>query len=307
MEWLETTDAVVAIISGIVACICAWNAWRKPQSQPRFGDSEVESIPERFFALFEAHGVHRNQIPSFFGKGLTLTDVSSPETLLSKLSPELLVEAAELFAINLEWLQGAIKTPYPTHHFYKQPDDFINFIDELANGGNPLCGYVFNTKPLQNSLNDYDAAIVITEEIGQVNDRPVFRIHICNGWVFNYWKCRGYLAACIAIAWRNGVHLIGKQVDSDWLIKFECGDKLIGYDYDNGHLQFPVQATWYADELVERPEKYLKWIDPESSQFGLKAALQLWLMLDEQGYMQMYSDGSHTSVNAAFNRALTAI
>ena len=35
------------------------------------------TLPTRFIALFEHHGVHRNQIPRFFDHGLTVKDVSS--------------------------------------------------------------------------------------------------------------------------------------------------------------------------------------------------------------------------------------
>nr|WP_158651783.1 hypothetical protein [Marinobacterium profundum] len=295
----------MAIASSIVVIVGVVIAWSKQVQKPEKEDASSDILAERFIALFEAHGVHRNQIPGFFGKGISLADVSSPESLLSKLSPELLSDAAELFAVNLEWLQGSIDSPYPTHQFYKQPDEFERFIDELISRGNSLDGYVFNAILPGHVPDEYDAAIVLTEEIGHVNDRPVFRVHICNGWVFRYWKCRGYLAACIATAWRKGVRLIGKQVTSDWLVKFGGGNELIEYDYDVGYLNYPACSTWYADELVECPEKFLYGVDPEQNKFGLQAALGLWLELDNEGYMQMYADGTHTAVRAGYTKALS--
>lgn len=307
MDWLEIIATVVSIISGVAAIVGAFIAWRKRSPKATSSNEELQGVAQRFIALFEAHGVHQNQIPCFFGNGLTLADVGNPDTLLCKLSPNLLVEAAELFAVNLEWLQGAIDSPYPTHHFYKRPSDFESFIDELTRSGNTLDGYVFTTKLSAGSSDEYDAAIVITEVIGQVNDRSVYRIHICNGWVFRYWKCRGYLAACIAIAWRKGAHLIGKEVDLDWLVQFGEGERLISYDYDTGYLKFPARSTWHADELVDSPSNYLIGVDPEQDKFGLKSALQLWLDLEADGHIRMYFDSSHDSMKRAFIKALSEI
>lgn len=84
--------------------------------------------------LFEAHGIHRNQIPRFFGNGLMLADIESNEKLLPKLSPELLQLAADLFAIRIEWLEGVDEQIYKIHDFYKQPQAYADFLQQF-NGG----------------------------------------------------------------------------------------------------------------------------------------------------------------------------
>lgn len=303
MEWLDTTGTVVTIISGLVAVLLAGLGWRKHAQKTRPDTAPKPLLTRRFIALFEAHGVHRNQIPEFFDHGLTLADVSSDRSLLETLSPQMLSDAAELFVVNLEWLQGATDQVYPTHEFYKQPEAFEAFVDELLSRGNRLMGCVFNTEHPSNDSSDYDALIMITEVIGHVNERPVFRIHLCNRWGFKHWRSRAYLAACIAIAWRKKLCLIGKQAPPEWLIPFAEGKALISYNYDDGFLRYPSQSTWYADELVDTPAKFLKCI--ESSNQGL--ALSKWLKLDEQGHMEMYEDGSHTAVRAAYGKALAEL
>lgn len=300
MEWLEAIGTIVTVITGLAAAVVAWRRHLQKQSQDL---SSTSTVTKRFIALFEAHGVHRNQIPEFFDHGLTLADVSSDQSLLEKLSPQILSDAAELFAVELEWLQGATDKVYPTHEFYKQPKEFDAFVDELLSRGNRLRGCVFNTEHPSNDASEYDALIMITEEVGHVNDRPVFRIHLCNHWGFKYWRSRAYLAACIAIAWRKNLCLIGKQTSPKWLIPFARGKALISYNYDDGFLRYPSQSTWYADELVDTPAKFLKGI--ESSDQGL--ALSKWLKLDEQGHMEMYEDGSHTAVRTAYGEALAEL
>lgn len=64
--------------------------------------SPEELVSTRLVKLFEAHGVHRNQIPRTFGHGLTLVDMSSDITLLSKLDERILDDACQLFLVRRE-------------------------------------------------------------------------------------------------------------------------------------------------------------------------------------------------------------
>ena len=59
----------------------------------------------RFKQLFTDHGVELSQIPRIFPK-VSLDDLKSDEALLRRLNPELLDEAANLFGIRVEWLEG---------------------------------------------------------------------------------------------------------------------------------------------------------------------------------------------------------
>lgn len=304
MEWLSVSNEIVGLATGLVAIVTPVGVWLWNKRKHAVVDIAPKSMPARFIALFESHGVHRNQIPSFFGYGLTLSDLKNDDSLLAKLTPEMLDAAASQFSVNREWLEGASEQVYKIHSFYKQPQEFSAFVDGLLAQGNPLDGYVFNTSSVVSKTDRSDALIMITEEISWINDRAIYKVHLCGGWIFNYWKCRAYIAACVAIAWRKKLCFIGKQVDAEWLEKFATGKELISYDFADGYLSYPTRSTWYADEFVETPEKYLKGVDPERNRFGIKAALSKWLDLDDRGYMQMYDDGSHKAMRARFERAL---
>jgi hypothetical protein len=52
-------------------------------------ENKAESITTRFIALFESHGVHRNQIEEFFGHVLDLPSCTTDEKLLEKTPPEI--------------------------------------------------------------------------------------------------------------------------------------------------------------------------------------------------------------------------
>lgn len=72
--------------------------------------------------------MHRNQIPRFFGHGITIADVQSNEALLSKLSEEILDDVCVLFAIRREWHDGADDQVYELRDFYTHPQNFEAFI-----------------------------------------------------------------------------------------------------------------------------------------------------------------------------------
>lgn len=42
---------------------------------------------------------------------------------------------------------------------------------------------------------------------------------------------------------------------------------------------------WYPEDMALKPEAYIRGIDPEKNKFGITAGLQLWLDLEQQGYM----------------------
>ena len=119
------------IFSEIKSAIDLWERLRKWYGSL---NNDTETVAARFVRLFESHGVHRNQIPRFFGNGLTLKDVQEDSLLISKLDEGLLETACKLFAVRREWLDGAEALAHTEHDFYKRPADFLIFINELKAG-----------------------------------------------------------------------------------------------------------------------------------------------------------------------------
>lgn len=155
-------------------------------------------------------------------------------------------DAAELFGINLEWSHGASEETFKVHYFHKSPEECVHFFSKLKAKGNELSGYALRPDKLS-SIDGYDSAIVIIENIGQINDRQIQRLHIFGGWVHSYWKCRGYYAACASIAMNNDVWLIGKTCKHKWLSKFSSGEVLPVYDFELDSFNFELSGAWYVD------------------------------------------------------------
>jgi hypothetical protein len=252
-----------------------WNWLRVRVSRPN------ESLAARFIRLFESHDVHRNQIPRFFGHGLTLKDVQDDTSLFAKLDEAVLTAACALFAVRREWLDGAEPQVYPRHDFYKHPEDVAGFLGTLK-ANNPD-GNLDGVLIAPNEL-DGDALLLLQETIGGVGDKPIYRIHLCNNWTFRYWKSRAYLTACVAIAWKHGVYVRGVYLPKKDIERMASGEMLVHLREDGDWAC--GGKKWYPEDMALRPGTYLLGVDPEQNHFGIEAALGLWLDLEQEGYMR---------------------
>lgn len=161
--------------------------------------SKSDTISSRFISLFEAHGVHRNQIPRAFGHGITISSVQSDIYLISNLTEQALADACILFNINRGWLDGADKQVYPTYDFYKEPIEFDKFIDNLLYKSQYKIDGVLLVPCEKNS--EQESLLLLQETVGYIEDNPYFRYYLINNWLYSYWKSRAYLTSCIATCW----------------------------------------------------------------------------------------------------------
>ncbi|SPA38427.1 conserved hypothetical protein [Cupriavidus taiwanensis] len=192
----------------------------------------------------------------------------------------MLDDACKLFAVRREWLDGAEPTVYSCHDFYKRPQDVASFLKLLkdANPDGCLEGVLIAPMELEGP-----ALLVLSEVIGAVGERAIHRYHLCNNWHYEYWKSRAYLAACIAISWRNAVYINGRFAAKRKIERIAYGAVLLGSS--DGDLSIPLGRRWDPEDMVLRPDLFLKGIDSEENKFGIDSALKLWLTLEGQGYM----------------------
>jgi len=243
--------------------------------------ASAETIPARFVRLFESHGVHRNQIPRFVGHGLTLKDMQDDDSLLAKLDEALLEAVCEKFAVRREWLDGAEEQVHPYHDFYKRPEKFASFIEGLKSKNKSAYFDGWVIAPKNAGFGD-NALIIIQEPIGEVGEKPIYRYHLCNNWNFRYWKARAYLAACVALAWKNNMGLMGVYRSAKEIKALEWGETLLGWKGED--LPFGC-IQWHTEDLALESDAFLKDVDPEIDNYGMIAGLGLWLELEKQGLM----------------------
>lgn len=253
-----------------------YRSWKYPKAPP------AESVAARFVRLFETHGVHRNQIPRFFEHGLTLKDVQDDASLLAKLDEAMLEAACALFAVRREWLDGAEKQAHPEHDFYKHPEGFVGFLDELiaANPEGDFHGVLLAPEERDGHV---EALLILQETIGAVRDKPIYRFHLCNNWSFTYWKARADLTACVAFAWKRHIFVTGTTMHKKEIDQLAYGETLLGWQGEG--IWFKGNRKWYPEDMALNPEAFLDGIEPERNNFGITSGLKLWLDLEKQGLM----------------------
>ncbi|MEZ9198545.1 hypothetical protein [Shewanella sp. 10N.286.54.B9] len=248
-----------------------FNKWRNPEPV-------VTNTAQRFIRLFEAHGVARAQIPRFFGHNLTLHQVEDYTELLKALSTEVVDAAATLFGIRIDWLEGGSEELYELKHFYKQPKLFGDWLDAVLHaGGNKIDGWLLTTESMPD---EYDALILMREQVGELGEFPIYRYHFCELWIYGYWKCRADIAACVAQAWKRNCYIAGRFVGSF------CFKHLVDLNrVPNNEAERTLisNSRFHAEDLTTNPALYSQGL--MDKQFGIDSALERWLEYSQQGLM----------------------
>ncbi|MFK5950093.1 MAG: hypothetical protein QM500_15120 [Methylococcales bacterium] len=258
---------------------------------------EESTVSSRFVQLFEEHNIHRNQIPRFFGNGLTLADIETNTKLLPKLTPELLQAAADLFAIRIEWLEGVDEQVYPIHHFYKHPEWYAEFLHQLgsAEENRVIVKLVCST----DSNYEQYAVLVLEETFDYLGNEPIVRYHLCGDWVNKYWKSRADLTACIAITLKQVGFIKGFKTPAR-IDQFAEGHGFVSelyslpYAFKRDWLFRKRFEIWNPESWTEDPIAFLDGID--EGDFGKASALERWLYYFDKGLMDT---GSYQD-NASF-------
>lgn len=305
-ELLKWTFGICVAVITIYKFFWKASSEKEIKDDKKFGEVEIKAktIATRFIALFESHGVHRNQIEEFFGHGLNIPTCATDEELLKKLTPEIITDAVKLFGVNKDWLEGSSTEIYNIPDFYKYPEDFDLYLTELLmnTDANKLSAYALTVN--KKSTHEFnDSLFVIAEPIGEINQREIYKYHLLGNWRISYWKSRAYFTACCALLYKHGLSVAGKVVDDNWLGDICEGTKLLDYNFSEryGGVSFPSVGSWIVSDFVEMPAEYLKGIDTEQGR-ATGLALELWLSLSEKGYMRCFpeDDKFHAGVEESF-------
>lgn len=270
-------------IDAALSLVDRFQRWRERHKTPI-----EESVQARFVRLFAAHGVHRNQIPRFFGHGIELADVRDDATLAGRLTAEHLSKASELFGVRLEWLESGRGPAQERLNFYKQPRRFWDWLSAISVRVNEQHASLRALLLLPKSGDpDLETVLLIAEPIAEFNDEWIERIHWVPAGPPDYWRCRGYLASYVAAADQYNVVLRGRRMSNAVLVKKVMEVDLVGSNaLDELH---PGRDRVDALKWLEDPKAFLSWVDPEQNNFGVQSALRLWLDLEAQGLMKSAS------------------
>lgn len=270
------------IFGEIEALVSLMGRARKALTKSKEGNnSALEVVSTRLVRIFEAHGVHRNQIPSVLGSGLTVANCQSDEHLLPKLTERILQDACEILNVRREWIDGVSNQVYPTLDFYKSPKEFKKFIKNLVSQTTgTVSGVLLN--PKESKFDDF-SLLLLQEEMVAHGNKSFYRYYLCNNWAFHYWKSRAYLTACVSNCWANNVYVHGLTVSRSLVKSLAFGETI--FNWRNEGIGGIKGERWYAEDMAYSPDIFLKGVVPEQDNFGIKSGLELWLSLEEQGHM----------------------
>lgn len=166
-------------------------------------------VAKRFRQLFIDHGIEETRIPRVFSK-IALDDLSSDHLLIKKLTPELINEAAELFKIRSEWLEGIDDTIYHYQSCYKQPEKFFEFLKTIKYDE---MGFPFRViTPVEKFDFKEDThqpfSILFVEKIAELGEEDIHRYYLDVGWSWEEYPTRIQLKAMALLYWRHIKHPI---------------------------------------------------------------------------------------------------
>lgn len=164
----------------------------------------VNLIPQRFIQVFENHGVAASQISRLLPQ-IQFSDLKSEDALLQILNYEVLEQAAQLFGVRRQWLEGVDDQIYEFHNCYKHPeiffDDLISFCHR-DDGSFFLPILAFSTRKNLDYVDPetQPLALVLAKRIAMLDDKEIFRYHIFNDqWNWSYAPTRIQVKAMIRL------------------------------------------------------------------------------------------------------------
>lgn len=173
--------------------------WRRLGHRPKA--DRVALAAQRFLELFEAHGVAATQIQQFLPQ-LTFDKVQRPESLMPSLTNEVLDQAAKLFGVRREWLEGVDDKIYDCFICYKSPEWFFQELQKVRHRSDGFPVRAFTCVEHLDYRGDREQliAVVLVEKMCEIGEQEIFR-YIINGgeWDWGYAPARIQLKAMVRV------------------------------------------------------------------------------------------------------------
>lgn len=152
-------------------------------------------VAQRFLDLFLAHGVAPAQIQRLLPQ-VTLEHLA-PDRLGAVLTNETLDQAAALFGVRREWLEGIDEQIYEHLHCYKAPRRFFEDLEQWH-----IQPQMFSVRALCCGELEYDRqcaqpiALIVVEPVSKFGDEQICRYHVYHDtWDWSHLPCRLQLKA----------------------------------------------------------------------------------------------------------------
>lgn len=145
-------------------------------------NNPVNIVARRFLQVFHDHGVQTTQIPRLLS-AIKLDDLKSEDALLATLTHEVLDQAAHLFGIRVEWLEGVDDEIYEYLACYKRPGIILEHLAQIVGGADVGLSFplrVLATTKKLDCKNDSQQLLapIIVEKIAELGEEDIYRYHL---------------------------------------------------------------------------------------------------------------------------------
>jgi len=226
----------------------------------------LSELINKFYFIFEVHGVSRGQLPSFIDKKFNINylDVASEDSIIPKLSDELLDWVSSKFGIRRSWFD-TVDEVYSSKYIYDTLDCygtgiFINLLSKLID---EFTVYDYRDSLHVSFLKTFDefksdksgekgianVIVIVSVKIGKTTTNSVKKyILITNNLRWDYWRSRQEIKRMIRVVDKLGISMSGydisveeyneigsAQVVPRTLLNQKIRVTWYPYDYDGSH------------------------------------------------------------------------
>ncbi|WP_088227385.1 hypothetical protein [Desulfosporosinus sp. FKB] len=226
------------------------------QDKPKYKNGSIEALIDKFFIVFEQHGIEVSQIPFFIDEkwGVTFSDLLHNENLIKKINDGLLNWICNKFGIKRSWFDSD-DAIYNRVHCYKEVNKFVELLSDIIDEVGIYNQY--NSKIHVYALKDFKdfkadkttyngrVLFIIEVQIGETSTGPIHKyIPIGNDFRWDYFKSRWDIKRMIAICDAFGIYMHGYDLPKETLER-------LGYDlFPFSLLKKLHQYTWYPDDCI---------------------------------------------------------
>ncbi|MFK4464635.1 hypothetical protein [Bacillus sp. RC252] len=204
------------------------HVYEKKESEKK---SPLIELENKFYSIFEYHGVSRLQIPSFIDKKFNIeySDIVDENSIIPKLNEDLLSWVSLKFGIKRSWFDekdeiSSSRYMYDSIDCYKYTGEFISLLSKLIDEY-PVYAYkkyieVYFLKTFKEFKGDSsgeggvaDVLVIVSVKIGNTTTNSVNKyILITPHLRWDYWKSRHDIKRMIRIADKLDITTMGYDI-----------------------------------------------------------------------------------------------
>ena len=185
-------------------------------------NSSVFGLADRFIEVFEAHDVHRNEIPILIPKefGVTYQSLSHVENIIGVLQPELIDWVCATFGIRRDWLVRNEQPIYDTRRrdYYNNGQKLLGLLKDLrSQHREKLEVYIYKDVKELNSQDErrQHVNILLTFPAASLGDKVINRyVPTSTLWDWGYERSRYQLKGVVRVCCQRNLYFSGYNLSS---------------------------------------------------------------------------------------------